>query len=157
MANFVNIDNAHRPDRPDGTDGKAIKIYGKVIDKIKEDGVCPFCPENLSKYHKGPILKEGVYWLLTKNMYPYEGAKHHILIIHKKHIEKFNEIIPTAWDEAKSLIEFFAKKENIFGGTFMMRFGDTAHTGASVSHLHAHLISPDMENKKRKPIIARVG
>ena len=149
MAEFVNKDNtAHRPDG-----GK----YGKVIDQIKKDGVCPFCPENLLKYHKNPILKEGFYWVLTKNMYPYEGAKHHILIIHKKHIEKFEEIVPEAWSEIRRLVESFTKEENILGGTFMMRFGDTAHTGASVSHLHANLVSPDAEDKNRKPIIVRVG
>jgi diadenosine tetraphosphate (Ap4A) HIT family hydrolase len=148
MADFVNFDNtAHRPE---GT-------YGKVISGIKEDGVCPFCPENLLKYHKNPILKEGVYWLFTKNMYPYEGAKYHILIIHKKHIGKFEEIAPEAWDEIRSLIGSFMKEENIPGGTFVMRFGDTDYTGATVSHLHANLISPDTEDKNRKPIIARVG
>jgi len=148
MADFVNLDNtAHRPDG----------AYGKVISDIQKDGVCPFCPENLLKYHKNPILKEGLHWILTKNMYPYEGAKYHILVIHKKHIEKFEEIIPDAWEEIRSLIGSYLKEEKISGGTFMMRFGDTAHTGASVSHLHVNLVSPDTDNKDRKPIIVRVG
>lgn len=154
---FVNADNTRRPDRPDGRYGGKIKTYRKVIEKIEKDGVCPFCRKNLLKYHKNPILKEGVHWLLTKNMYPYEGAEHHILIIHKKHIEKFGEVAPGAWEELQSLVKSFLKKENISGGTFMMRFGDTAHTGASVCHLHAHLVVPDVKNKKRKPIIARIG
>jgi diadenosine tetraphosphate (Ap4A) HIT family hydrolase len=148
MAHFVNSDNTTH--RPSGA-------YGKVIDEIKKAGVCPFCPENLSKYHKNPVLKEGKYWVLTKNFYPYEGAKHHILIIHKKHIETFEEIIPEAWEEIRSLIGSFLKNEKIIGGTFVMRFGDTAHTGASVSHLHANLVSPDVEDKNRKPILARIG
>lgn len=147
MADFVNLENTSRPD------GK----YKEVIDRIKKDGVCPFCPGNLSTYHKKPILKEGVYWILTENMYPYEGAKHHILVIHKKHIEKFEEIVPEAWGEVKSMIESFMKEAQIPGGTFMLRFGDTARTGASVSHLHAQLVSPDGEDENRKPILIRVG
>ena len=148
MSKFVNLENtAHRPDDK----------YGKVIDQIKKDGICPFCPENLPKYHKNPILKEGKFWLLTTNMYPYEGAKHHVLIIHKDHVEKLSEISREAWDELKSLIDSFIKEKNIPGGSLVMRFGDTRYTGASVSHLHVNLVSPDGEDKNRKPIVARIG
>jgi len=54
-------------------------------------------------------------------------------------------------------MNYFTGENKIPGGTFIMRFGDTRYTGASVSHLHANLISPDGEDKDRKPIIARVG
>ncbi len=148
MSDFVNFENTtHRPG----------KVYGKVIDDIKKDGVCPFCPENLLKYHKNPILKDGAYWLLTNNMYPYEAAKYHVLIIHKKHIESMAEISSEAWAEVKVLTEAFAKENNIPGGTFIMRFGDTRYTGATVRHLHAGFVSPYGEDKNCKPIIARIG
>lgn len=148
MSEFVNHDNtAHRPD---GT-------YRKVIDQIKKDGVCPFCPESLENYHKNPIIKDGVFWLLTNNMYPYEGTKYHALLIHKMHITKFSEISKGAWDELDNLINYFTSEHAIPGGTLIMRFGDTRYTGASVAHLHANLISPDGEIKDRKPIIARIG
>jgi len=148
MCSFVNPENtAHRPDQ----------TYGKVINQIKGDNVCPFCPENLEKYHKNPILKDGNYWILTESMYPYEGAKYHLLIIHKKHIESFGEISQEAWEEIRYLTESFLREKNIPGGTLIMRFGDTTHTGATVSHLHAQLVSPDGKNKDRKPIITRVG
>jgi diadenosine tetraphosphate (Ap4A) HIT family hydrolase len=148
MSDFVNLENtAHRPTGP----------YGNVIEQIKKDGVCPFCPESLAKYHKNPILKEGKFWLLTDNFYPYEGAKYHALLIHKAHIATFVEISKEAWGELNEFINYFTGENKIPGGTFIMRFGDTRYTGASVSHLHANLISPDGENKDRKPIIARIG
>jgi len=144
----VNLGNtSHRPD------GK----YKGVISRIQEDGVCPFCPEHLSAYHKNPILKEGEFWLLTENMYPYEGAKYHILLIHKEHVETLEEVSEAAWMELKNLMDAFAKENDIPGGTLVMRFGDTACTGASVSHLHANLVSADGEDPDRDPILARVG
>lgn len=148
MTSFVNLQNSSR-----GADEE----YGRVIDQIKKDGACPFCPENLARYHKNPILKEGSYWLLTDNMYPYKGAKHHILLIHKKHIENVANLSEDAWGELFRFVSSETKKRGIQGGTFYIRFGDTAYTGASVSHLHANLISPDAENKKREPIMARIG
>jgi ATP adenylyltransferase len=148
MPDFVNLDNTtHRPD----------PTYGKVIDRIKRDNVCPFCPESLAKYHKNPILKEGKYWLFTDNMYPYEGAKYHELIVHKKHIESLVEVSSEAWTELKMLVDEFTKEKNIPGGTFIMRFGDTRYTGATVRHLHANFVSPNGEDKDRKPVIVRIG
>jgi diadenosine tetraphosphate (Ap4A) HIT family hydrolase len=148
MSDFVNFDNtAHR------STGR----YGDVISQIHKDGVCPFCPESLAKYHKNPILKEGAFWLLTDNMYPYEGAKYHELLIYKTHITSFAEISKEAWDELNDFIRYFTEQHKIPGGTFFMRFGDTRYTGASVSHLHANFVSPDGEDKERKPIIARIG
>ena len=117
MSDFVNHENTAA--RPDGTKG----VYGKVIEKIKKDGVCPFCPENLAVYHPNPILKDGLYWLLTKNAYPYEGAKYHMLIIHKKHITSMRDVSPEAWDELKALVDGFVAEEKIPGGSFLMRFG----------------------------------
>lgn len=145
---FVNLNNSNR-----GRDER----YRNVIGEIQKDGVCPFCPENLAKYHKKPILRDGKFWLLTDNMYPYKGAKHHILLIHKKHIESVADLSGEAWSELLDLIKLETEKRKIGGGTFYMRFGDTAHTGASVTHLHANLVSPDIENPNREPIFARVG
>jgi diadenosine tetraphosphate (Ap4A) HIT family hydrolase len=145
---FVNPENTSF--RPDG-------VYRQVIDKIKDDGVCPFCPEQVARYHKKPIIADGRYWILTDNMYPYKGAKHHILLIHKMHIETITNISPEAWSELLELTHMEAKKRAIAGGTFYLRFGDTSYTGASVIHLHANLISSDMSNKDREPIFMRVG
>lgn len=148
MSDFVNIENtAHRP-KPE---------YGQLIDQIKKDAICPFCPEGLAKYGKNPAIKDGKYWALSNNAYPYENSKYHILLIHKKHIESIEQISPEAWAELKELIESFKQEQGIAGGTFFMRFGNTAYTGASVKHLHANFVSPDGEDKDRKPILAKIG
>lgn len=148
MSEFVNHENTKI--RPDGK-------YSKVIDRIRKDGVCPFCAENLSKYHPNPILKDGAHWLLTNNAYPYEGAKYHALLIHKKHIVSLAEVSPEAFAELKSLLDWFVAENKIPGGALLLRFGDTRYTGASVSHLHANFVSPDGENSDRNPILARMG
>jgi len=145
---FVNLKNAST--RPDGK-------YKNVIQKIVKDDVCPFCSEYLKKYHKKPIIKTGRFWILTENMYPYTGARHHLLLIHKKHIETIADVSAQAWSELLKLVRREMKKRRIGGGTFYLRFGDTAYTGASVAHLHANLLSLDIRRKNRKPIFTRVG
>lgn len=147
---FVNISNTYRADQSG-------VVYGKVISQIQKDGVCPFCPEQFARYHKNPILRDGAHWLATDNMYPYEGAKHHVLFIHKKHIEHVEDVGVEAWAELHEFVKWLTAERGIRGGTFFMRFGDTNYTGASVSHLHANLVSPDVDKPDRKPVIARIG
>ena len=142
----VNIDNAGR-----GED----HAYKKVIEKIAEDKVCPFCRENLEIYHKNPIIKETDYWILTTNMYPYKNTLHHFLLIHKNHITDSKDIRPEAWTELHHHLNWLTDKYNIPGGTFFMRCGETSHTGASVTHLHAQMVVAD--NTKKEPVLARFG
>ena len=147
MSNFVNLSNTSG--RPDGQ-------YNEVINSIKNDGVCPFCPDYLEKYHKNPILTSTENWLATRNMYPYKNTSQHLLFIHKKHIEDISEVEQKAWSELHEITEAVRKQLNIVGGTLLMRFGDTTRTGASVSHLHAQLIS-GLATDGIDPVLARVG
>ena len=146
--NLVNLSNAGRP----GDD-----TYKKVIEKIQGDKVCPFCPDQLTNYHKEPILKEGACWTVTTNMYPYENAKYHFLLILKSHKSDTKELTAAEWSELHEHINWLTETYKIPGGSFMMRCGDTAHTGATVTHLHSHLLVPDFNNPDRKPIMARLG
>ncbi len=145
---FVNTNNTQ--DRPDGK-------YSGVIADIQKDGVCPFCAEQLKNYHKNPIIEETEHWLVTNNMYPYKNAKHHILLIHKVHIENIKEMSEKAWSELHAIFLNAIERSDIPGGTMFIRFGDTKFTGASVSHLHAHLVSSDPENPGYTPLLTRIG
>lgn len=147
--NFVNQQNA----RPG-------EHYQKVIEEIAEHKVCPFCSQHLKNYHKNPILIEGKYWLATNNMYPYKNTLHHVIFINKEHIEHIESISMESWNELHSQVKQVADERKIKGGTFLLRFGDTNYTGASVSHLHAHLIQSNPEHQdydKKTGLTARVG
>ena len=119
-----------------------------VMKQIAEDGVCPFCMEHLSKYHKNPILMEGKHWVITDNQWPYENVKHQVLAIHKEHINHIADLVPEAGAELIELFGTIAKERDISGGAVAMRFGvdpGGGSYGTSVRHLHAHLIEPDLE------------
>ncbi len=119
----------------------------QVMEEIKKQGHCPFCPENLDKYHKNPILKEGKFWILTENQWPYEKIKHQLLAIYKTHIEHIKDIEPEAGEELFLMFKEEANKRNIPGGGVAIRFGKSEHGnyGSSVLHIHAHLVEPDLE------------
>ncbi len=81
------------------------------------------------------------------------------MLIHKTHISDISEISPEAWTELHTIIGTEKITRDITGGTFIMRFGETKYTGASVTHLHAHLFQSDPDHQDYGPsgVLTRVG
>lgn len=143
---FVNLNNARTSEQV------------KVMERIKQDGVCPFCYEHFTKYHPKPILKETDWWLVTENMSPYEGSRVHYIFVYKpKHITVPGELPAPGLQDLFSLLDWAARENNIEGGAFLMRFGDTRYNGASVDHLHAHLVVGDKDGPEKEKIRTKLG
>lgn len=128
----------------------------KMAEIIKER-ICPFCPKYLKEYHDNPIEKIGKYWSITKNDYPYEGSKYHYLFIYNKHVEHIEKITEPAFVEILEHIKWLTKKYKLPAGGFVMRFGEPEYTGASVTHLHAHLIFGKKQAKNSKSLDVPIG
>ena len=125
------------------------KMYSRVLKEAIGEKVCPLCH---MRWHTNPILKRDNGWMITENFQPYKNAQHHFVIISKKHRENFSELTSSDWQAIRNLAVWALRKFKIRGGGLAMRFGDTEHTGATVSHLHAHLIVPKIQNGKAKPV-----
>ena len=130
--------------------------YKKVLSEIEKAKVCPFCPEHF-KWHTKPVLKERGNWLITSSFQPYENSEWHLLLLSKVHKENFNELKPSDFSNLSYLVNWAVKKFKLKGGGLCMRFGDTLHTGATVCHIHAHLIVPKVVRGKSKPVWFPIG
>ena len=122
--------------------------YHDVIADILDIKKCPFCPENF-KWHKKPTLAKERGWFITENTWPYENAKHHFLIIPKKHIVTIDDVSDEDFNAVKKLTRVVSEKHNITGGGLTLRFGDSTFTGSTVTHLHFHLIVPELERGEK--------
>ncbi|QQS22524.1 HIT domain-containing protein [bacterium] len=129
MAKKVNVNSAYNEE------------YREVLEKIEKSGQCPapFCKDK-GPNHKHKIEYKSEFWKVTRNTYNYQNAKFAFLIIPNRHVEDFLEILIAEWRELRRIIRYLVKKHDLKGYTFMWRMGETSHTGASVVHLHAHLI-----------------
>ena len=131
--------------------------YENVIDSIEKSGLCPFCPENFI-HHKKDIIKEGGDWFLTENSWPYKDTKHHFIIICRKHKENFSDLSIEDFDNVRGLVNFAIEKYDIKGGALALRFGNTDYTGATVCHLHFHIIYPELDQSlKSKTVNFPIG
>lgn len=129
----------------------------ETMERIAKDGVCPFCPEHLLKYHTKPIIEAREWWTLTENFAPYEGAKIHLLAIAIPHVKSLADLPPAAGAELISIFSDYIKKHNIPGGSLLMRFGDTEITGGTVSHLHVQFVVGCPRTDSSKKIETRIG
>ncbi len=130
------------------------EFYKKVLIDVKSEKVCPLCT---LKWHTKPILKTIGGWFITETFQPYPNAALHFLIIGKRHKENLAELTAGDWKEISQLQKWAAKKYNIQGGGIAMRFGDTAYTGATVAHLHMHLIVPKLKRGRAMPVMFPFG
>lgn len=144
--NFVKVDNAS--DRQD---------YVALLKKIEKENVCPFCMEYFLKNNPMPILRNGAHWVVTPNVSPYKGTEHHFIFVHKKHIERPEQLKPAAWEELRSHVAWLSKKYKMPGGGFFMRFGEGSFSGATVAHLHAHLLTGKKKSASTLPIKPTLG
>lgn len=129
-----------------------------LMQRIIDDGVCPFCAEYFRKYHPKPVLKETDFWFFTENMSPYAGTKFHFILVYKPaHITKPSELAPEALADLFALVDWAIAEYKIPGGSFFMRFGDTKYTGSSVEHLHAHLLMGDADDPSHQSVKVKLG
>lgn len=141
----VDLDNARLDDQR------------QVMKEIIEAGHCPFCLENLEKYHKEPIIKAGEYWIVTTNQWPYEHTQLHFLLIYKEHVTDLLGLNPMAGKELIELVQWIEKEYQVPGGGWSMRFGDTDHSAGSVAHIHVQFVVPDLSAPEFKPIRIKIG
>lgn len=133
------------------------KEYKRVMSEIVAKGVCPFCPKTF-KWHTKPILKRDRQWFITENFTPYPNAQYHFIVISKQHKENLSELSVEDLCSILNLMNWTTKKFKIKGGGITMRFGDTLYTGATVKHLHAHLIVPIVKaGKPPLPVYFPIG
>lgn len=127
------------------------KEYGGVIEKIASEGKCPFCPDNF-KYHKNEILKKYGGWFITRSSWPYENTQEHFLIIGESHREHISDLDSEDMIEVDFLAKWATAEFKLKGGVLALRFGATEYTGATVCHLHFHLIIPQKSKTVNFPI-----
>ena len=144
---FVDFDNARYEDQ------------AAVMQQSEQAGVCPFCMDQLAKYHTAPIEWEGEHWVITKNGWPYTNTKVHLLAILKFHQENIDELSGAAAAELFTALKWAVAKYQIPGGGLVVRFGDSNYSAGSVLHLHAHIIQPDIHapNYADNPVKVKIG
>lgn len=111
--------------------------------RIDIDGECPFCPDAIesSSPDEMNVVAQGQHWTVIANMIPYAHTDTHLVLIAHDHVEKPEDLTPESWADLHTVISEYTR-DLPYGG-IALRFGDFTHTGASVAHLHVHILKPE--------------
>lgn len=142
---LVNLNNARFDDQKN------------IMEELAKEGVCPFCEEGLKRCHKAEILKTGDHWSLTYNQYPYENSDLHLLAIAKYHASTLRDMKPGAFNELFEMFKWAENNFNLTYGAVCMRFGDITRTGATLDHLHVHMIVAAKDLPKGTKLKFKIG
>ncbi|MDP3957865.1 MAG: hypothetical protein Q8Q36_00160 [bacterium] len=135
--------------------------YLEMLERIERDKVCPFCvdfcQDKPPTYHPNQILLGTKWWVATPSVRKYKGAVKQFLFVPKTHVLEPWQLPEEAWANLQFVIREVTKMENMPAAAFLMRFGDTDYTGASVVHLHANLIMGVSREEGTEPLLAYIG
>ncbi len=127
---------AHIINDPDRQD------YAALLREDEKDHVCPLCPNGLKRVNN-QVLKSQGGWKVLLNHFAYEHTKVHVLILPDEHKTSFAQLTAEDWDHVRLLAEWTIEHFHIKGGALTVRFGEFASSGASVRHIHFHIIEPE--------------
>ncbi len=111
--------------------------------RLESEGVCIFCPQHYGREGGKVILHANDTWSVAANDYPYSGTKHHLLLLPHDHVTSMAELSPAARD---GFWEILDRVRDDFGLDYFglgSRNGDPRFTGATIMHLHVHIIVAD--------------
>jgi diadenosine tetraphosphate (Ap4A) HIT family hydrolase len=83
-------------------------------------------------------------WIIFKNQH-YKGRKNSFVAVLRRFATDPGELDMMETLDAFKIFKELCDEYDIRGGAFFMRFGDTRLSGASVKHLHFHIVEPNPE------------
>jgi ATP adenylyltransferase len=129
------------PDRLYDIDAARSQAQRRRMRELEADGICVFCPEHVAEHQPEPIEHTGEHWYVTRNHYPYEGARSHHLIVARRHVRSFDELPDEAGAELWSIKRMLKARLEPAAIATVERSGNMLYNGGSVAHLHVHLVA----------------
>lgn len=114
------------------------------MEAIAERDICFMCPEHIEEFYedRGGLIDEAEHSYIVHNRYPYKNTEHHMMVLPKQHAESLAELDEEFILEAFGFLKQLEAELGLDAGVIAMRFGDPSKTGATVHHLHMHLVVP---------------
>lgn len=125
------------------------------MQRLEEAGICLFCPEALDKRAQQRTLLKTEHWTVTPNEFPYKGTKLHLLVIPHEHVNDMLDLDGDSLNDFWKTLKMVRKQFNLTHYGLGARNGDCAFTGATIAHVHAHLLVGDPEPDPEVPVRMR--
>ena len=135
----------------------------EIMEHLAVTGGCFLCMDVISEIVKkypdvstGPI-HEGKYLFVKKNDFPYKGTRLHLLVVPKRHVMTLEDLFPEEFLEVQEMLAWINKTFDVQGASVFLRYGDMSYTGATLSHLHFHVLHGVAKHSTSESIRPKLG
>jgi ATP adenylyltransferase len=123
--------------------------------RLDAAGICLFCPDGLARHARQRILYRTRHWAVTPNEFPYQGTSLHLLLVPDQHAGDLLELSDEVRQDFWAALGAVAREHQLTHYGLGVRNGDCRYTGATVAHVHAHVLVGDAETAGAPPVRMR--
>jgi ATP adenylyltransferase len=117
------------------------------MQRLEERGLCLFCPDGLREHERQRVLTETKHWTITPNEFPYPGTSLHLLLVPRQHAGDLLDLEPDVQADFWTALAWIRDRYGLSYYGLGVRNGDCRYSGATIRHVHAHVLvgDPDAE------------
>jgi diadenosine tetraphosphate (Ap4A) HIT family hydrolase len=118
-------------------------------------GRCLFCPDVLAAHPRQQILLRTEHWSVTPNEFPYRGTALHLLLVPGQHATDMLDLDEAVRQDFWAALGLVRDHYRLGHYGLGIRNGDCARTGATIRHVHAHVLVGDAGPADGQPVRMR--
>src|SRR5580693_9040418 len=112
--------------------------------RLEAAGICLFCPETLREHARHEVILETPHWAVTPNAFPYAGTRQHV----NDMLDLDDAALADFWGVLRTVREEYGLGHYGLG----VRNGNCSFTGATIAHVHAHVLVGDRDLDPEVPV-----
>jgi diadenosine tetraphosphate (Ap4A) HIT family hydrolase len=123
--------------------------------RLEAAGICLFCPASLRDHARQEIAFETRLWTVTPNAFPYKGTRLHLLIVPHQHVNDMLDLDDDALADFWAALRQVRERYDLDHYGLGVRNGNCSFTGATIAHVHAHVLVGDPDLDPEVPVRMR--
>jgi len=123
--------------------------------RLDAAGICLFCPDGLARHARQRILLRTRHWSVTPNEFPYQGTSLHLLLVPDQHAADLLDLSEEVRQDFWEALAAVAREHELSHYGLGVRNGDCRYTGATIRHVHAHVLVGDTADADAPPVRMR--
>jgi diadenosine tetraphosphate (Ap4A) HIT family hydrolase len=140
---FYCFENARTPDQ------------AAEMRRLDAAGICLFCPDGLARHPPERIVLRTRHWTALLNDFPYPGTRLHLMLVPRQHASDLTGLPAAAQLNFWQALAAVVRDHQLTYYGLGVRNGDCRYTGATIEHVHAHLLVGDPDPASAGPIRMR--
>jgi diadenosine tetraphosphate (Ap4A) HIT family hydrolase len=123
--------------------------------RLEAAGICLFCPDSLREHARQRVIHETAHWAVTPNAFPYAGTRLHLLVVPRRHVNDMLDLDDAALAGFWAALRWAREEYGLGSYGLGVRNGNCSFTGATIAHVHAHVLVGDPDAEPEVPVRMR--